>query len=40
MIRKIMLVAAFATSIIFSAERAVAQERRQVMLEYPNQSAP
>ena len=33
MIRKIMLVAAFATSIIFSAERAVAQERRQVMLD-------
>ena len=28
-----MLVAAFATSIIFSAERAVAQERRQVMLD-------
>lgn len=33
MIRKIMLVAAFATSIIFSTERAVAQERRQVMLD-------
>ena len=33
MMRKIMLVAAFATSIIFSAERAVAQERRQVMLD-------
>ena len=29
----IRLVAAFATSIIFSAERAVAQERRQVMLD-------
>jgi peptidyl-prolyl cis-trans isomerase SurA len=28
-----MLVAAFATSIIFSVERAVAQERRQVMLD-------